>query len=407
MTDAGTSAPKGVDGYVEGTMTRRAARTKIAIAVALLAAMSGIPAQAKKPGPDWTVVDERLERAVADVDGLALSISTGDGTVYEKAFGAWAIEENTGIASATKWVTAATMMTIVEDGLLSLDEPIGKHLPAFASGDKATVTLRHLLSHTSGIVPQQPCLFATRQMTLGQCADQISAPPLMFRPGSSFHYGAGAMQVAGRLAEVVTGKPWAELFAERMAAPLGMQQTVYGGARGEKEGGSGATNPHIAAGIDTTLRDYDRFLAMLHRGGASATGAVVLQPSSVAELERSQTAAAAYPTCPLEDGFCGDTTGLGLVWGDPSGEQIPYGLGTWMWRTSGDGQATLATSPGAWGTTPWIDRCSGYRAVLIMNASGKKARPIFEDVAVLIESELAKVPGGPNACRATKTGEER
>lgn len=386
-------------------MTRRTTRATISVAVVLLVAVGALPAQAKKHVPDWSLVDARLEQAVAEVDGLALSISTTEGVLYEKAFGEWAVENNTGIASATKWVTAATLMTLVDDGLLDLDEPIGAHLPAFSEGEKAAITLRHLLSHTSGIVPQQPCLFANRQMTLEQCADQIAAAPLMFTPGSAFHYGAGAMQVAGRLAEVVTGKPWAELFAERVAGPLGMQDTVYGGARGEKEGG--ATNPHIAAGIDTTLRDYDLFLAMLHRQGTSSTGAVVLAASSVAELERVQTANASYPTCPVEDGFCGDTAGLGLVWGDPSGEQIPYGLGTWLWRDAGDERAALATSPGAWGTTPWIDRCADYRAVLVMDASGKKARPIFEDVAVLIEEELAKMPGRHHECRRAKTGEER
>ena len=87
------------------------------------------------------------------------------------------------IASASKWLTSATLMTFVDQGMLSLDDPVAKYLPSF-SGEKATITVRELLSHTSGL-PSAPCE-GDPSTTLRDCATpRRSVPAPTARPAPS------------------------------------------------------------------------------------------------------------------------------------------------------------------------------------------------------------------------------
>src|SRR5450759_1536934 len=116
-------------------------------------------------------------------------------------------------------------MSVVDEGRLSLDDHVIKYIPSF-SGDKSSITIRQLLSHTSGLpadsgLSSSGCL-SDRFTTLATCADKIAAGPLIAAPGTEFNYGGVSMQVAGRVAEIVEARPWEEIFQQRIARPLAL-----------------------------------------------------------------------------------------------------------------------------------------------------------------------------------------
>ena len=126
-------------------------------------------------------------------------------------------------------MASALVMTIVDDGKLSLDGPIGKRLPA-VTGAASKIALRQMLSYTSGQGSLQGLVDISQdpRISLTNSAAAIAALPLKDPPGKVFRYGSPAFQVAGALAERATGKSWLQLFDERIGRPLGLQHTLCG-----------------------------------------------------------------------------------------------------------------------------------------------------------------------------------
>jgi CubicO group peptidase (beta-lactamase class C family) len=132
------------------------------------------------------------------------------------------------VASASKWMVAALVMSVVDEGKLRLDEPISKVLPDFG-GEAGRITLRELLAQTSGTgsVESRVDMKQDPRITLALSAAEIARRPLEDPPGQVFKYGGPGFQVAGALVEAVTGSRWGELFDERIAKPLGMTHTYW------------------------------------------------------------------------------------------------------------------------------------------------------------------------------------
>ena len=193
------------------------------------------------------------------------------------------------VASASKWMTAALVMTVVDEGKLRLDDPISNVLPEF-TGSAGRISLRELLAQTSGLgslkslvdVKQDP------RITLAESAAEIARRPLEDPPGQVFKYGGPGFQVAGALVEAVTGKRWADLFAERIARPLGMTQTYWEHLPDRGVSLADTRNPLLQGGVVTTADDYMRFLEMLARRGMFA-GSRVLSAGAVDAMETVQT----------------------------------------------------------------------------------------------------------------------
>lgn len=136
------------------------------------------------------------------------------------------------IASMTKSVSTTAILTLVDEGRLSLDEPASKWLPelgkvkmADGSTPKRQITLRDLMSHTAGIA------FPPRKATDGAISlkaysVELLKAPLSFEPGSAYEYGFG-ITIAGRIAEIVSGKSFEQFIEERITHPLGMKDTTF------------------------------------------------------------------------------------------------------------------------------------------------------------------------------------
>jgi CubicO group peptidase (beta-lactamase class C family) len=262
------------------------------------------------------------------------------------------------IASASKWVSAAVIVSLLDDGTLHLDEHVSEYVESFG-GDKATITLRQLLAHTSGLPKDEaPCL-GQPAISLAECADAIARLPLAAAPGTAFAYGENSYQMAGRMAEVVTGKSWDDLFLERIGAPLGMTATDYG-LRSHELGYLRVSNPPLSHGLRSTLGDYGRFVRMIANRGV-LDGRRILREETVALMGEDHTCDAPVVFSP----------NLLTTYG--------YGLGCWRDHVDEQGGATQLSSPGAYGFTPWVDMELGLAGVfLVRNAYGRMAAPTRE-----------------------------
>ena len=265
------------------------------------------------------------------------------------------------IASMTKSISATTILTLVDDGKLSLDEPASKWLPELgqmklANGQPPSrpVTLRDLLSHTAGLAfpPRKPTDGA--HSLKGYTLELVKAP-LAFEPGSNYEYGFG-ITVAGRIAEIISGKPFDELMRERVLDPLKMHDTSFHPddrlrARIAKtyktaDDGHGLVRTHNpfftsdagdrhmtepSGGLFSTASDMAQFYQMILDGGV-CQGRRIVSESTIAEMTRPHKA-------------CGKTLSYGLGWqcSPPDKAAIP-GFST---RAFGHG--------GAFATHGWID----------------------------------------------------
>ena len=299
---------------------------------------------------DWKPVVSVIEKGVKDVplDGASLLVVKDGAVVCEKYFGAYDEKTVVAIASATKWLTAATVMTLVDDGKLKLDDPVGKHLPKF-TGKKGEITVRQLLSHTSGL-PGHFAPSEDRGITLAEAVDKIAGAELVAEPGKEFRYGGVSLQVAGRVAEVVSGKTWRQLFDEKIAKPCAMPNTKYGRAGQSR-------NPQLAGGASSSLHDYRNFLDMMLNDG-EFRGKRVLSKEAVREMDKDQTNGA-----PFKAGSVG-----------PRLDGTKYGLGHWLDRKDDTGQGIEVSSPGAFGFRPWLDREKKLVGVFLVRVDDKKAK---------------------------------
>ncbi|MGI8869530.1 MAG: serine hydrolase domain-containing protein [Mycobacteriales bacterium] len=134
------------------------------------------------------------------------------------------------IASLTKLFTATVLLRLVADGGLDLDRPIGETFPEWRGGDRSTVTLRHLLTHTSGL-PAHARLWT---VPAAERRTALLSMSLEARPGSIFTYSCLGYITAGWLAETATGTTLPELLARFVTGPLGLAETAYGPAPAER-----------------------------------------------------------------------------------------------------------------------------------------------------------------------------
>jgi len=303
-----------------------------------LVALAGAPDLVAQPPcePAFQPAADTVRQMVANLGlgGAALIIRLKGRTVCEAYVGKFGPETMMPIVSAAKWLSAAAILALVDEGRLRLDDSVSRWLPYF-KGDKKGITVRQLLSHTSGLPNYLPCMFQA-QLELDDCARQVGEKSrLSARPGTEFAYGGAGYSVAGRVAEVAASTSWARIFDTRLAQPLGLKHTGYGNT----------SNPTLSEGqVYSSAADYVTFVQMVLDGGMHQ-GRRVLSEEMIEEMTRDQTAAVTGRVSPR-----GDRT---------------YGLGCWRDVVdSTTGRALLLTSPGAGGFVPWVNRTRGMVGVL-------------------------------------------
>ena len=265
--------------------------------------------------------------AITDRDGVVHSVGFGE---RELGTGEWMTPDTVGwIASMTKAVTGAAAMQLVEQGRLSLDAPakevceiIGRAQVIDGAGDdgvprlrppRTDVTLRHLLTHTSGFVYDIWCptmgayMAANGIPSVTTCTNASLELPLLFDPGERWDYGIG-IDWAGKMVEAVSGQRLGDYMRQHLFEPLGMSDTGFAVSpsmaerlatvHARTEDGTLAPiqfglpeEPEFemgGGGLYSTVGDYCAFMRMILNDGASDDGDQVLQPATVADMSTNQ-----------------------------------------------------------------------------------------------------------------------
>lgn len=269
------------------------------------------------------------------------------------------------IASCSKWLSAALVMTFVDDGTLSLEDTVGKFLPVMSANGKGQITIWQCLSHLTGIKAGNFRENVEDMKNYHSMYDAIAAIaklPMEGPPGKTFHYSSAGLQIAAAVIEKISGKDFETLFAERIAAPCGMTNTDFG--HGEV--------PLPAGGAWSTANDYTRFLDMLLHEGLYK-GKKVLSKEAVAAMQLNRvTPDATIAYTPAEAGN----------WG--------YGFGEWvMDDATGTRRSEAVTSPGLFGSFPWIDRTRNYCAILFtFNIRSKGRHERYKKLKALVDGAV-------------------
>ncbi|MGH9786287.1 MAG: serine hydrolase domain-containing protein, partial [Terriglobia bacterium] len=181
---------------------------------------------------------ERLDEAVAlvekftasgEVRAAALRVRQGR---FELARGFGQATPDTVflLASITKPMTAAGVMILRDRGAIALGDPVAKFLPEFTGGDRDLVTVRHLLTHTSGLPDMLPDNTALRRRH-APLADFVAGAcrtPLLFRPGAQVRYQSMGILLLAEICQRITRRPFRDFLRTELFEPLGMRATSLG-----------------------------------------------------------------------------------------------------------------------------------------------------------------------------------
>lgn len=236
------------------------------------------------------------ERQKHQIPLIALALVDGERTVFEHASGAGGPRTLYRVGSVSKLFTTLALLQFVERGAADLDEPIARYLPEFKPQDPfhRKITLRHLLSHRSGLVREPPVgnYFDMRPATLEQTVESLNRTELVYEPGRRTKYSNAAFAVVGRVVEKLAGKPFDAHIRHAVLEPLGMRHSgfrlwadpeitlaqawmwTYDGRRFQAPWFEPGIAP--AANLYATTADLARFLAALLGGGRPVVGAATL-----------------------------------------------------------------------------------------------------------------------------------
>lgn len=295
------------------------------------------------------------------ISGMGVSVYDAQGVKrFEKMYGDFSADRRIAIASASKMVAGLTILRLVDQGFLSLDSTTGNVLGW--TGAQASITLRQLLSFTSGLPREAPCTLV-QMTTLAACVDTISTLGLVAPPGTRFDYGSTHLHVAARMAEVVTGDDWAEIFEAQLKTPLGIGADMlwYSAPRQA----AGTSNPLIAGGIRATMNEYARLLQLAFNRGLFG-GNRLLADALFTE----------QGTEPYPDAVIGASPFTAIS------VDFHYGLAGWLECTPPAVDCGVVSSPGAFGFTPWVDRGGGYYAIIGMEVNESQSGVVNFSVAL-------------------------
>ena len=357
-------------------------------------------------------IDRVLQSAIdrGDVPGVVAMAATREGVCYEGAFGRRALPAGAAmtpdsvfwIASMTKAITSTAAMQLVEQGKLALDRPVGDLLPELAAPqilegfDEAgepklrrasrPITLRHLITHTSGFVYDiwnaEMGRFMEKRGIPGviSCQNAALALPLAFEPGDRWDYGIG-IDWTGKAVERTSGQRLGDYFAEHLFQPIGMTDTAFKLTPAHRarlvgmhaRGADGALSPMEfelpqepefqmgGGGLYGTAADYLAFARVfLNRGRAD--GGEVLRPQTVELMSRNaigdinvRRLVTAVPPYSNDAEFF---PGMIKKWGIGfmiSTEAVPGGRGAGSLAWAGLGNTYF-----------WIDPATGVAGVILM-----------------------------------------
>jgi CubicO group peptidase (beta-lactamase class C family) len=174
----------------------------------------------------------RLMRAQTDSGEVAAAVLhvRRASQQFSRAFGAARVDTPFLIASPTKPMTASAVLWLRDRRELALNDPAEKYLPEFRGGERGAITIRHLLTHTSGLPDMLPENTELRRQhaPLSEFVARTCRTPLLFRPGEKVSYQSMGILMASAIVEKVSGEPMPGFMARTILNPLRMRQTSFG-----------------------------------------------------------------------------------------------------------------------------------------------------------------------------------
>ena len=368
------------------------------------AAVTSVGAGADLPGQSWSV-PAALQPFVdhGEISGAVALVATRDKVLHLSAVGVSDLatgrkmqtDDLFWIASMTKPMTAVAVALLVDDGVLSFDDPLERWLSEFRAPWVTTeetpdrrvsvrsarpITLRDVLTHTSGLGEY---LVTDPHWTLENMVKVFAREPLRFQPGARWSYSTAGIDVLGRVVEVASGQPFAQFLQRRLFTPLGMEHTTFWPAAGDADRVARCYRPNAStghleeatidylyggavvdrarpalggAGLFSTAEDVARFYQMMLNDGARE-GRVILRSATVKEMLRVQT---------------GDLTAR---------PGMPWGLGFCVVTDPAQMEANKTLSPGsfghggAFGTGSWADPSRDLIYIFMIQRAALKPNP--------------------------------
>lgn len=385
-------------------------------------------------------IDDLVKKYVDSqwIAGATIIAARNGQIVYQKAIGYADVSKKTPltnesifrIASQTKAITSVAVMMLYEEGRFLLDDPISRYIPVFGKPQvldkfnpadssyttvpaKSEITIRQLLTHTSGIsyaqigTKEANAIYGKANITAGIGVEngrllapdmlKLAKQPLMHQPGEKFTYGLNT-DVLGYLVEVVSGQPLDKFFRERILDPLGMKDTWFYlpaskhsrlvalhtedslkrvSVAGESLNRNGAwisNYPNMpgtyfsgGAGLSSTAYDYAVFMEMLRNGGMYKDKRI-LSKNSVDMMTQNQ---------------------IGNV---DRGPNEKFGLGFGIITEQGSSRLGLSTGSYSWGgafsSTYWIDPKEKIVAQVFINQSPISKGDIHDKIKILLYSAI-------------------
>ena len=282
-------------------------------------------------------------------------------------------------------------MTFIDEGKLNLEDSIGKFLPVMTTHNKGKIKVWQCLSHLTGIKqtgvaasmngsdddsgdePQKKLSLKEKMgkfkntkvnpwNSMQEAIDTIANTPMEGEPGKTFHYGNAGLQIVAAILEKIGKKNFEILFQERIAKPLQMNSTDFGINAVPLAAGSARSTPN----------NYLNFLQMILNEGVF-NGKQILSKNAVIEMQKNRIAKDANIVySPAEAGS----------WG--------YGFGEWvMDNATGEKRSNAVTSPGLFGTFPWVDNDKKYCAILFtLNIKSKGRYERYTTFKMLIDEAV-------------------
>lgn len=348
-------------------------------AVLALVVLTGAAASARTDKVDSYITAQMKQK---NIPGCGVAILRGGKVEKIKSYGLANVElgvkctRNSAfeIGSVSKQFTAAAVMMLVEEGKVALDDPISKHIPDTPPAWK-DVTVRHLLTHTSGIktYTELTGFDLDNRLTQAQFVSLLAKQPLDFPAGTKYKYNNSGYSLAGFVIENASGKTFWKFLKERIFEPLGMKNTgdrdplriIPGRVDGYIFDKNGLRNKDYdvtdlggAGAICSTINDMAKWAAAVDKNA-------LLQPSSWAEIRTPQK---------LTDG-----------------SSLTYGLGWNVRKVNGHTMHSHGGSTS--GFSVHIQRYPDDGLTIVMLTNNEEldiAAEVVKGLVALIEPELAE-----------------
>mgnify|MGYP000438996858 FL=1 len=323
--------------------------------------------QVSKAQLNFTELGTKLEASKKELGGKAVLLVYKDGKiVFEKTVGEFTPKTQAPIAASTQWLTAALVMSYVDEGKLSLDDKVSKFLPVFSKYSKGYITIRDCITHLTGI--EGPSIGSLKDMSnpkkfssLDELVNDIaSSKEILSNPGLVFRFNNVGYTIAARVLEVLNRRGFEQMMAERITRPLLMRTTNFFSYT--------VINP--AGGAQSSANDYMNFLSMLLNGGVF-NGKRILSEAAIETMSKASST-------------------QGMIKESPSIVQGKnYAVGQWVFGTDENGKTTTVACPGLFGTWPLIDYCRKYAFLIFTpgDASSEK-KELMASFKEIIDNQI-------------------